>query len=200
MTADFSIRINRREGSLEIEGPDKDWITKQLDRLSVVYESPPPTEPSSTGTKIPASGATEKAATKSGGGSNPPSRTRRSGGRGAHRASMKPELDQALTPELRSALEDYKEERMTAWKSNPNQAAIIATFLMDNVDWGGWIDEDDLYTVYSVMGWTGDAPSNYRSQINNARQRNGYFGRWAEGRVQLTHAGERFGRADSKSS
>lgn len=61
------------------------------------------------------------------------------------------------------------------------------------------IDEDDLYTVYSVMGWTGDAPSNYRSQINNARQRNGYFGRWAEGRVQLTHAGERFGRADSKS-
>ena len=50
--------------------------------------------------------------------------------------------------------------------------------------------------VYAVMGWP--AASNVRAQLNNAKDRNGYFGGWANGKVQLTHKGENFGRHDAK--
>jgi hypothetical protein len=198
MAGDFSVRINRRDGVLEIEGSDKEWIAAQLERLAVVYEERPmsgPTNAPSTAPTPPVAG--------SGTDSKPPAspapvRARKGSGRGTQRASRKPELEQVLTPELRTALQAYVDERSGTWKSNTSQAAIIATFLMDNGDWGGYIDDDDLYTVYSVMGWP--APSNFRSQINNARQRNGYFGNWTEGRVQITHAGEQFGRHGSRTS
>src|SRR5215207_4137391 len=56
----YSVRLNRRDGTLEITGPDKDWVSKQLDRLSVVYEAaidslpaeqPAPTEPATSDSK-----------------------------------------------------------------------------------------------------------------------------------------------------
>ncbi|RKQ84988.1 hypothetical protein C8N24_6619 [Solirubrobacter pauli] len=193
----FSVRINRRDGIVEIDGPDKDWITEQLDRLSVVYTEPPGSAATSTASTSASEGV--KSTTKAAGTEATGTRSRRSGKSSTTRASRKPELEQALTTEIKTALEAYIEERASGWKSKTGQAAIIATFLMDNVSWGGWIDPDDLYTVYSVMGIT-DAPSNFRSQISNARQRNGYFGAWTDGRAQLTHGGERFGRHGSTGS
>jgi len=199
MAGDFSVKINRRDGVLEIEGSDKEWIAAQLQRLAVVYEAQPGPEapvetPGPATSKPPAAEPTAATA----GTPSIPTRSRKAAGRGAHRASRKPELEQVLKPELRSALQAYVDERAASWKGNTNQAAIIATFLMDNADWGGYLDDDDLYTVYSVMGWP--SPSNFRAQINNARNRHGYFGTWIEGRVQITHAGEQFGRHGSKTS
>jgi hypothetical protein len=194
----FSVRINRREGIVEIDGPDKDWITEQLDRLEVVYKEPPGAATTTTTASAPASDGV-KTATKPASTEATTTRTRRSGRSSTSRASRKPELEQALTTDVKTALQEYIDERAAGWKSKTGQAAIIATFLMDNVGWEGWIDQDDLYTVYSVMGIT-DAPSNFRSQISNARQRNGHFGAWQDGRAQLTHGGERFGRHGSKGS
>jgi hypothetical protein len=200
MAADFSVRINRKDGVVEIEGSDKEWIAQQLDRLAVVYETLPPNAPQPSHDPVASSGSGSPAGAAKAPPAKPqaPSRSRKAGGRGANRASRNPELEKSLTSELRAALQAFVDERIASWKSQPNQAGIIATFLMDNVNTEGWINEDDLYTVYSVMGWP--SPSNFRSQIDNARARNGYFGVWTDGRVQLTHAGEQFGRHGSKSS
>jgi hypothetical protein len=199
MAADFSVRINRKEGVVEIEGSDKEWIAKQLDRLAVVYETPPPnTETSADPTRPSGSASSADAIKPRVAKPQASSRARKSGGRGANRASRNPELEKVLTSDVRTALQAFVDERVGTWKSRPNQAAIIATFLMDNANTDGWIDEGDLYTVYSVMGWP--SPSNFRAQIDNARQRNGYFGSWTDGRAQLTHAGEQFGRHGSKAS
>jgi hypothetical protein len=197
--AEYSVRINRREGIVEIEGTDKDWIAEQLKRLAPVYEQPAAAAVTTqTQAPAPSNGGTPTAETPAKPAAPTPTVSR--GRRGRGRATRKPELEKALTPDIREALEKYREERSKAWRSLVAQAAIIATFLMDHVggDWSeGWIDEDDLYTVYNVMGWA-DGPSNFRSQLSNARQRNGYFGPSRNGRTQLTHGGEKFGRHGSK--
>ncbi len=195
--ADYVVRINRREGILEIEAPDKDWVSQQLEALAIVYERPP-MEPGAAPPSVRAGESAPDGRSTAGSATARavPRRRRAGAGRTQTRANRKPELEQKLTPDLRAALQAYVDERHSQWESKTNQAAIIATFLMDHADWGGWIDADDLYTVYSVMGWP--APANFRSQINNARQRNGYFGGWVDARVQLTHAGEQFGRHTAK--
>jgi hypothetical protein len=100
-----------------------------------------------------------------------------------------------LTRDAQRELESFIDARRTAWeRSAVSQGAILATFLQENLGWDG-IDADDLYTVYSVMAWP---PPNTRSQITNARQRNGYFGANVSGKTQLTLAGERFGKHGSR--
>lgn len=197
MAEDFAVRINRRDGELEIEGPDKDWVAEQIDRLGVIYQEPPDPpnqelQGSPESQKKPRQAKRSKAQSADGPTSSKP---RRSPSRG--RASRKAELAEALTPEVKAALQAYVDERTESWNSKQTyQAAIIATFLMDNLNTNGWIDQDDLYTVYSVMGWSG--PSNFRSTLNNARTRNGHFGTWEDGRLQISHAGEQFARHTSK--
>lgn len=195
---EFSVRINRKDGIVEVDGSDKEWVAQQVKNLAVVYEEPPATlrEP----VPVPLASKSEGPPVNAAADAPSPRRAttrRRGGSRGSTtRASRKPALEAALTPELRGALQTFVEERSRAWAAKTNQAPIIATFLMDNVGWDGWIDDNDLYTVYSVMGWP--APTNFRSQLNNGRSRNGYFGNWVEGRVQLAHAGEQYGRHGSK--
>jgi len=65
---------------------------------------------------------------------------------------------------------------------------------MDELAWDR-VDHHDLYTVYSAMGY--EMPSNLRSQLVNARQRDKYFGGVVDGKTQLSHAGETFGRHKS---
>lgn len=199
MAADFAIRINRREGILEVEGPDKEWIAEQLDRLAIVFSDPPAGDSPQTSEARSNTSNDNQGTSGSKKGKIKPStpRARRSGSLG--RAVRKPELEQAFTSDLKSKLQAYVEERGEAWNgSQPHQATIIATFLMDNLNTEGWLDKDDLYTIYSLMGWS--APSNYRATLNNARNRNGHFGSWVDGRVQITHAGEQYGRHTSKNS
>jgi hypothetical protein len=189
--AEFSVHINRRDGVVEVEGSDKEWVAEQLRQLASVYEPSVDDRPAAV---VPTPTPVTTAAR-----STPPRpRPRRAGRSTSGRARRNPELAQALTSEVRTALQAYVDERQAAWRSQVNQAAIIAAFLMDNLGTDGWIDEDSLYTVYSIMGWP--LPNNFRAQIDNALRRNGFFGGWVEGRVQLSHSGEQFGRHGSRAS
>jgi hypothetical protein len=199
ITAEFSVRINRRDGIVEVDGSDKAWVAQQVQSLAVVYEAPLPdhvrvASPAAEPATLEQTQQTTTSAVASQRTTTP--RRRSSSRSSTNRASRNPALEEALTPELRTALQAFVDERSGAWAAKTNQAPVIATFLMDNVNWGGWIDDSDLYTVYSIMGWP--APTNFRSQLNNGRSRNGYWGNWVEGRVQLTHAGEQYGRHGSK--
>ena len=97
MAGDFSVRINRKEGVVEIEGSDKEWIATQLEKLAVVYESSPESAevqepaPSAKNAASPASG------TKKGEGAAKPSAARgRKASRGSGRTSRDPDLEKAL--------------------------------------------------------------------------------------------------------
>lgn len=171
----YTVKINRAEGILEITGPDKGWIAEQLDKLAVVYAPSSVVEHANGKTETPRRAPEAK------------TKTRRSGGR----AKRNPDLEAKLTPAARTKLQKYVDERDAHWKRKSDQLAIIATFLLDELHWSA-IDEDDVYTVYVTMGWT--SPARPRSALENARGRDGYFGSWATGKLQLSHKGENFGR------
>jgi hypothetical protein len=192
MAAEYVVRVNRRDGVVEIEAPDKEWVAEQLDRLAVVYEQHPGAITGAPHTNAPPT------APPTNGAPGTPAAPRRTRSGRSGRAARNPELEAKLTPDVRAQLQAWRDERENHWSQQPNQAVIVATFLMDVVGTDGSVDEDDLYTVFSVMGWPG--PSNYRSVISNARQRKGYFGALVDGRSQLTHSGEQFGRHAAKAS
>lgn len=185
----YSIKINREEGVVEISGPDKDWIAEQLDKLTVVFQETP----------APQSEKRSKRATPKGGedpepdgASNGKQRRRRGG---SSRAKRVPELEQKLGSSVRNQLQKWRDERESHFKSLSKQAAIIATFLLDVLKWED-VGPDELYTVYVMMGWP--PPGTPKSQLENARARDQYFGPWESGKVKLSHTGERFGRNEAK--
>ena len=83
-------------------------------------------------------------------------------------------------------LHSYFEERPKATKSHQNRAAVIATFLADELQVDG-LGASDLLAVYRAMGWS--PPRNPNAVITNATERNRYFGGMREGRVHLTPDG-----------
>lgn len=186
----YSVKINRRDGAVEITGGDKEWIGAQLDKLAGVFNAEPPAA---------AGPAAEETKTNGGDGVTPHApkrrRSRSTGGSSRARGKTKeksPVFDK-LTSEVSKQLEAFMAER--EYKGRQKEAAIIATFLEDELEFGG-IDQDDLAAVYEVMGWK--APINTRAVINNARDRDKYFQGWAQGRTHLSVAGKNFGRIDSK--
>jgi hypothetical protein len=189
---EYSVKVNRRDGVVEIIGPDKDWVAQQLERLAPIFEAAPPGAPLDT---VRISGSSDAQPTNARTAAVP--RTRRSGGtRASAKASKSPELAALLAPDVKKALQAYRNEREAYWnKKQSLQPAIVATFLADNLAIEA-ISADDLYTVYTTMGWPG--PSRYRSQLTNAQTREKHFGTVAKGKFPLTHAGENFGRHTSK--
>lgn len=188
MSADiYSVKVNRRDGVVEITGSDKAWIAEQLAKLAPVYEGHPLPAPQDQGT------STQQEEQRS---THTKSRSRKNSGRPSGKASLDHDLKGKLNRELRQKLETYVAEREASFAngSQQEQATIIATFLQDELNTDR-IGPNALYTVYSVMGWS--TPGNPRAVINNARSRNGYFGGWSDGEAQLTHAGENFGRHGS---
>ena len=184
----YSVNINRRDGIIEITGPDKEWVAEQFAAALQNEDAAPPAQARSTSTGSRSAdgrkrAASPKAQTTDTGGS----RKRASGGRAA-RVS---ELAQKLTKEVKAALQQYRDDREAVWKPHGNQAAIIATFLLDNLDVDA-VGPNELYTVYNIMGW--EAPSNFNMQIENAQRRNGFFGGSVEGKAPLSHKGENFAR------
>jgi len=94
-------------------------------------------------------------------------------------------------------LEKYVKERQIAFdKTQPQAAAILATFLTDNLD-RPTINASDLYTVFVTMGWR--VPGKPKDALHNAQFRNNFFDSSA-GVYTLTHKGENFGRTDSLNS
>jgi hypothetical protein len=196
MAPDYAVRINRREGVLEITGPEKEWVDAKIEQLtSVIAEFQP--EPAfrdgargksrSAQMKARADGAADKAH----GGGEAPVRRRGSGGR----SEINDDLRDSLSAEVKEKLKDYIGARRKSWDGSQSaQAAIVATFLHDELGFAG-VDQHDLYTVYTVMGER--SPGNIRSQLTNARQRARYFSGLSNGKMVLSHAGENFARFDS---
>src|SRR3954468_2993545 len=125
----YSVKINRRDGVVEITGPDKDWIADQLERLGVGYDGTqaPPADPP------PPSGAPTGS---DGGGvidvqevtpAKPAAKRRAKGG--SSRPIRVPELAEKLTPEVRKSIEKYVGERRSNFSDAMREATILATFL-----------------------------------------------------------------------
>lgn len=189
MCPDFNIKINQREGLLEISGPDQAWVDRKLDQLKDVLVS----------SAVEAS-AKRVSASKAGGSKQPSPSTakkgaQKSGGRKGRRPQRNPELESQLKGDVVGALQKYIADRKTAWsQKQTNQIVIIATFLHDNLEWPG-VNEDDLYTVYRVLGE--DGPTNFRSALRNAYNRDKFFAGIRDGRYELAVRGEQFGRSGS---
>jgi hypothetical protein len=190
----YTVKINRRDGVLEIAGPDKDWIAEQLDRLAVVYDwtqdspaDPPPASDAAAGSEdagvidvqevTPAKPA--------------PKRRAKSGG---SRPTRVPELAEKLTPEVRNSINKYVEERRSNFSDAMREATILATFL--KVELGQvTLQPNDLYTIYDVMGWKSSHP---RNALENAKNKKKWFSLTSRGVYELSHAGEQWGRHEAK--
>jgi hypothetical protein len=158
----YTVKINRREGIVEITGPDKNWIAEQLERLAVVYEPEPEddTAPETLAAEGSDDGSTREpiAATTAPAATTTTTAEPRRRGRSAFRGTVNDELETKLTAEVRTKLGAYVDERRPKFKDAPDQAAILAAFLEDEIDWRG-VSADDLYTVYVVMGWPAPNPA-----------------------------------------
>lgn len=193
------VKINRRDGVLEITGPDKVWIAEQLDKLAVVYNDVPPAdtapgvgESAPHGARSADGRARPVTASAEDPDEGPP---RRSRGRGnGFRGRRNDELARRLTAEVRGSLQSFVDERRPNFTDGPNQAAILAAFLQTDLHWDT-VGANDLYTIYDVMGWPGPNP---RNALDNGKARKNYFTTVGRGRYQLSHTGERFGRYEAK--
>jgi hypothetical protein len=198
MSTQYVIKINRREGALEIQGEEKSWVDSKLKELEAVYlEGPMPPEENRESsdkvtTPLPSQGHQGSPTTKT------PVNTRKTKPASTARPQENPGLSAKLTPEVTKELAEYISERKEAFdKARPAQAAILATFLHDKFSWLG-VDSHDLYTVYRKMGIS--QPSNYVAQLNNATRRNRYFEGMRDGKYHLSVQGENFGRLESKNA
>ncbi len=197
----YQVKINRRDGVLEITGPDKVWIAEQLDKLAVVYNDVPLADPApGIGASAPngarsAGDANQKRPVKASAEGQDESPPRRSRGRGSgFRGRRNDELARRLTAEVRGSLQSFVDERRPNFSDGPNQAAILAAFLQTDLDWDT-VGANDLYTIYDVMGWPAPNP---RNALDNGKTRKNYFTTVGRGRYQLSHTGERFGRHEAK--
>lgn len=190
MDDSYRVKINGETGEIDISGPDKEWVAAQFAvALAQSGESSGGgggRSKRSTPRKTPRTADPDPS--ENGGGK----RTRRRASSG--RASRDAALEAKLTKPVQADLQKYRDERETYWKPIGNQAAIIASFLEDNLDIEA-VGPDQLYTVYSVMGWP--TPSNFKKQLENAHYRNGYFGGFTDGAAALTHKGENFARHEA---
>jgi hypothetical protein len=185
----YSVRVNRRDGIVEIAGPDKDWVADQLERLSAIYAELPPDDRKQQDGSADETNQAGTSKKKSPSVAKP--RARRSG----PKVPKGSELDEKLTKPVRAKLHSYQGERQPGWRSHPDQAAIIASFLADEVDVHE-IGPADLVAVYRAMGWP--PPRDPTGTIKNAIGRKGYFSGRRGGKVELTPTGEHFGRHASK--
>lgn len=185
MTDTYSVKINRQEGSLEITG-DKDWVSSKLSELKEIYTEYTPQE---SKTKSSDTFTTVKPR-KNGVVKRKPA--------GSSRAKKNTELENKMVTDVKEKLVNYVKERQVAFDSSlPSQAAIIARFLQEEIKWEG-VDQHDMYTVYSVMGWK--SPGNPNAQLNNALSRNHYFSGITDGKYVLSLKGENYANHDSKIS
>jgi hypothetical protein len=197
----YTIKINRRDGIVEITGPDKDWIAQQIEALRVVYERQPDDAPLQDPLSADVDGALDETGTgrksKRGnaaeGEAGRPGRRARGGG---FRGTRNDELAQRLTADVRANLDAYVEERRPNFTDGPNQAAILAAFLQTELG-VDTVGPNDLYTICDVMGWPGPNP---RNALDNAKTRKNYFTSAGRGRYRLSHSGERFGRYEASSA
>ena len=191
--SDFIIRINRREGSLEISGEDKTWVDGKLIQLEYVYKEVPvsATPPVATLAVNPVSATPTP---KSSSAKNAESKIARKAS-SAKCPEINNELKDKLSGEVLAKLNTFITERDKAYGSSlPAQAIIIAIFLEDELGWNG-IDKHDLFTVYRQLG---TASGNTDAQLRNAYARNHYFSNIEAGKYMPSASGDTFARHGSK--
>jgi len=188
--SEYSVKINRRDGALEVAG-DKDWVDQKLRELAPVFQAPIEVETgddSRTGTPVAPTRRRQTASRSKQRGNGQGKQLRR---RKTARPQKNADLATKLTSPIKQKLQEYRDARSAAFNAKATHAAaIIAGFLRDELDVTE-IGEDELYTVYSVMGWR--AP-NVRSALVNAYERDKFFGGATEGKRELTQSGETFAR------
>jgi hypothetical protein len=193
--SDFIVRINRREGSLEISGEDKSWVDGKLTQLEYVYKEVPAVvavpasiaaqQPVAVGVSTTKAGGTTKVA-------EPRTTRKASGGK---RPEINDELKDKLTREVIAKLNSFIAERDKAYNSSMTaQAIIIAIFLEDELNWKG-VDKHDLFTVYRQLG---TASGNTDAQLRNAYARNHYFSHIEAGKYMPSGSGDTFARHGSR--
>ncbi len=184
MSDSYSIKINRQEGIVEITGEDKEWVSTKLTELKDVYTTfIPQVSRQESNPEITPIKPKVKAATK------------KSGVSTSSRPQKNSELDSKLSIDIKQKLASYVKERQGSFDGSlPSQAAIIAKFLQEELNWSG-VDPNDMYTIYSTMGWK--SPGNIRSQLNNAFSRNNYFASITNGKYVLSLKGENYASHDS---
>lgn len=180
----YSVRVDRSQGIIDISGPDKDWIAEQLATLMPTLEAERP--PKKRRREDEGSGSPAKPE-----GRKPSTRSRRAS---ASSGKANPNLSERLSSETKTKLNDYLEQRSKKASDAQSQAAVIATFLLDELDWPE-VTADDLFTVYSDMGLKIPAT---RSALSNAQKRKGYFSTPSDGKYRISHRGQNFARHDSK--
>jgi hypothetical protein len=124
-------------------------------------------------------------------------KAKREGGKrsnGTARVSLNEELLKSLK-QKNGSLQEFIQARQAAYDVGAsNQVAIIATWLMDEMRQEG-ISPSDLQAVRRYLGEPGGNPW---SQLNNAKNRAGYFSHANGGNFYLSGLGEDFGRIKSK--
>jgi hypothetical protein len=187
----YSVRINRRDGALEISGPDKDWIAEQIAALRVVYESAPAVLPQ---TETPDAGASNAGSDAGPGKPKPKSRRRTTtrSSSGGSEAALTDKFTRDVAERFQAFCDARHEDHK---KAQPDVAALIATFALDDLGEDS-ISPDDLIVVHRAMGWA--PPKNPSGVLGNAIARKGYFSGMKDGKTQLTPTGEHFGRHASK--
>ena len=107
-------------------------------------------------------------------------------------------LNEELLGQLKDhngSLQQFIWERQSEYdKGASSQVAILATWLFDELKYDG-ISPSDLKTIRSHRG---EPAGNPGSQLNNAKNRDGYFQRVKEGKFELSQKGEDYGRIHSK--
>jgi hypothetical protein len=195
---DYAVRINSKEGALEVTGPDKDWVDAKLQQLTAVfsdYKGEPTGDDTGAGRTAPTARKGPKKARPAQAAAPEAATTVKKKRATSARSQVNTELRDELTAEVKQELKQYIADRRKAWDGAQSaQAAIIATFLHDRLGVPG-VDQDDVYTVYTTMGER--SPGNIRSQLTNARQRARYFEGLSDGKMILSHAGENFARFDA---
>ncbi len=196
MGDEYGVKINRREGALEIVGPDKEWVDAKVEQLSSFLSQPVlAADDGNAGRTGTDSGRPQKLQQRKSAKDGAKTNVERPRKRG--RPTINEELRGQLKGDIAKELQQYIAHRQSAWDSSKTaQAAIIAGFLHEQLDIEG-VDMHDLYTVYSVLG---ERPGNTRSQLINARQRTSYFGGMVNGKAPLSIAGENFAKFDSLDS
>jgi hypothetical protein len=189
MSDAYVVKISKGDVTVEVSAPDSSWVESKIDGLMSLVNSAQ--IPANSGTsrrrsprRTPASPETGPAASAEG--TSRPRRTRTA------RPQRNVDLETRLNREAQIQLQEYIDARRQAWDAKQtHQAVIIATFLHDELSWPG-VDEDDMYTVYRLLSL--DAPSNFRSQLQNATNRDRFFMGSTDGKYTLSLAGENFAR------
>jgi hypothetical protein len=178
----YSAKFNRTEGTVEVVGPDKQWVNEQLAELLSRLEA------------VPASPANGKANNKPAAApaAAPVAKSKRSGRAARGGAAMNDDLAAKLTEDVTDRLAAYTAERPSV-KTATDEAPVIAAFLGEQFDLQD-VSVSDLFTIYSVMGWKIPA---LKQSLDNGTDRKQYFTR-ANGRYRLTRQGLNFARIDSK--